>query len=177
MAQVLRFLGSRYILAVLLVFGIGAVVLIGRALGGPSHPAGVTAGVPSAIPTAIASGQEDDGLGAPESPPGPSTSPGATLPGQLAIKFLTAWLRHTNVTSDTWFAGLKPYMTTNLAGELTGVDPAGVPATRITGSVTLIDHDVNVVEASIPVDSGTVTLRLLATDGRWLVDGVDWTRS
>lgn len=177
MAQVLRFLGSRYILAFLLVFGIGAVVLIGLALGGPSHPSGVTAGVPSAVPTVIESGQEDDGVGAPESPPAPSTSPGATPPSKLATEFITAWLRHTNVTPDAWFAGLKPYMTTNLAGELTGVDPAGVPASRITGAVTLIDHDVSVVEASIPVDSGTVTLRLLATNGRWLVDGVDWTRS
>jgi hypothetical protein len=177
MAQVLRLLGSRYVLAALLVFGVGAVIVIGRALGGPAAPSGVTAGAPSAVPTVIASGQEDDGVDAPESPPAPSTSAGATAPGKLASQFLTAWLKHANVTPDAWFTGMQAYMTTRLASELTGVDPAGVPASRITGPVTLIDHDTSFVEASIPVDSGIVTLRLLATNGQWLVDGVDWTRT
>jgi hypothetical protein len=177
MGPVLRMFGSRYVLAAALVLGIGAVILIGRALGGPHVPSGVTAGVPSAVPTALGSDQADDGVGPPDSPPAPSTSAGAATPQRLATEFLTSWLRHTNVTPDAWFAGMKKYMTTNLAGELTGVDPAGVPASRMTGPVALIDHDVNFCEASIPVDSGIVTLRLLATDGRWLVDGVDWTRT
>jgi hypothetical protein len=72
---------------------------------------------------------------------------------------------------------MRKYMTDRLAGELTGVDPAGVPASRVTGKVTLIDHATTFVDASIPVDSGIVTLRLLATAGTWLVDGVDWTRT
>src|SRR5581483_8141073 len=177
MAQVLRLLGGRYVLVLILILGIGAVIAVGRALGGHGGPNGVTAGVASAIPTVIASGQEDDGVQAPESPPGPSTSPGAAAPQTLATRFLAAWLKHTNVTPDAWYAGMKKYMTDNLAGELTGVDPAGVPASRVTGPVTLIDHDTDLVEASVPVDSGVVTLRLVATGGRWLVDGVDWTRA
>jgi hypothetical protein len=177
-AQVLRLLGSRYVLAVLLVLGIGTIVVIGRALGGPHTPSGVTAAAPSGVPTVAPGASEaDDGLDTVETPPPPSTSPGATPPDKLATEFLTTWLRHTNVTPDTWFAGMRRYMTDKLAGELTGVDPAGVPASRITGKVTLIDHDVTFVEASIPVDSGIVTLRLLATGGTWLVDGVDWTRT
>src|SRR5262245_2566861 len=174
MRQVLRLLGLRYTLAIGLVLGIGAIILIGKALGGPTtSTGGVTAGVPSSLPTVVSSAQADDGLGAdaPETPPGPSTSRGATPPEKLATQFLDAWLRHTNVTPEAWYAGLQRYMTTRLAGELNGVDPAGVPATRITGKVTLVDHAANFVEASIPVDSGVVTLRLLATDGRWLVDG------
>lgn len=177
MERVLRLLGSRYVLALALIVGIAAVVAIGKALGGPTATHGVTAGVPSGMPTGIASGQEDDGLGTPPSPPRPSTSPGATPPDKLATQFLTAWLRHTNVTPAAWYAGLAPYMTTKLAGELTGVDPARVPASRITGSVTLIRHETTYVDASIPVDTGLVTLRLLATNGRWLIDGVDWTRT
>ncbi|HKS98220.1 MAG TPA: hypothetical protein VJT31_01720 [Rugosimonospora sp.] len=177
MAQVLRLLGSRYVLVLLLLLGIGTVIIIGRALGGPGSPTGVTAGVASAAPTVIASGAEDDSVQAPESPPGPSTSPGATPPQTEATRFLTAWLNHTTVTPDAWYAGMKKYMTSNLAGELAGVDPADVPAARMTGPVTLIDQAADLVQASIPVDSGVVTLRLLATNGRWLVDGVDWTRA
>jgi hypothetical protein len=177
MAQLMRLLGSRYILAFGLVLGIGVVIAIGKVLGGTAQPAGVTAHAPSPVPTVIASGQEDDGVDAPESPPGPSTSAGASAPQKVATQFLTAWLKHTDVTAEGWYAGLRRYMTAKLADELTGVDPAGVPATKVTGRVMLIDHAPNFVEASIPVDSGTVTLRLLATDGRWLVDGVDWTRT
>src|SRR5690348_12804584 len=105
MAQVLRLFGSRYVLVLILLLGIGTVIVIGRALGGPHVPTGVTAGAPSPLPTVIASGQEDDSVVAPESPPGPSTSPGGTPPQTLASRFVAAWLKHTNVTSDTWYAG------------------------------------------------------------------------
>ena len=59
----------------------------------------------------------------------------------------------------------------------TVADLAGVPAERMTGTAVLQDRGASYVEAASPVDSGTVRLRLLATNGRWLVDGVDWERS
>lgn len=177
MGRLVRIFGSRYILAFLLVAGIGAVVLIGRALGGTGGPGGVTAGAQSPGPVVIASGAENDGIDTPESPPPPSTRAGAAKPQALATAFLTEWLRHTGVTAQQWYAHLAPYVTGRLAGELQGADPAGVPASRITGAVTLIDHGSDLVEASVPVDSGTVTLRLLATDGEWRVDGIDWSRT
>jgi hypothetical protein len=178
MRQVLRLLGVRYALAIGLVVGIGAVILIGKALNGSGTAApGVIGNAPSMPVVTAAASQADDGLDAVDSPPPPSTAPGATKPDKLATQFVTAWLRHTNVTPQAWYTGLQKYMTVRLAGELDGVDPAGVPASRITGKITLIDQAANLVEATVPVDSGTVTLRLLATDGHWLVDGVDWTRT
>jgi hypothetical protein len=33
------------------------------------------------------------------------------------------------------------------------------------------------VDAVVTVDSGKLTLRLVAPEGRWLVDGVDWADS
>jgi hypothetical protein len=125
----------------------------------------------------LSSEDEDDGVDAPEATPAPSTSRGATPPVTLATDFVTAWLKHTNVTPQAWLAGMRKYITDNLAGELDGVDPAGVPASKVTGRPTLIDHDTGYVDATVPVDGGTVTLRLIATSGRWLVDGVDWDRS
>lgn len=177
MARFLRIFGSRYILAFLLVLGIGIVVLVGRALGGTSGTGGVTTGSGAPVPTVFASGAEDDGIETPDSPLPPSTLAGAAKPQALATTFLTEWLRHTGVTADQWYARLAPYLTDRLASELRGADPAGVPAARITGAVTLIDHGAAFVEASVPVDSGTVTLRLLATGGEWSVDGIDWSRS
>ena len=33
------------------------------------------------------------------------------------------------------------------------------------------------VEAVIPIDAGVLRLRLVALQGRWLVDGIDWERA
>ena len=56
-------------------------------------------------------------------------------------------------------------------------DPADVPADRATGPVRVENRGAAFVEATVPVGSGTLRLRLVATNGRWLVDGVDWERA
>jgi hypothetical protein len=33
------------------------------------------------------------------------------------------------------------------------------------------------MDVSIPLDAGTLSLRLVVTEGHWLVDGVDWERT
>jgi hypothetical protein len=187
MRVVLRLLGNRYALAGLLVLGIGAVLVGARLAGGAAGPPPLTTGAGSpgavaSVPGGSAVGlstQDDDGVdegGAPDSPGQPSTSPGAAGPLAVANLFTTAWLRHTGVSAQDWYAGLRGYLTAQLADELSGVDPAGVPANRATGTATLIPHDAGFAEVTVPLDTGTLTLRLLATGGRWLVDGVDWTR-
>jgi hypothetical protein len=52
-----------------------------------------------------------------------------------------------------------------------------VPADRIVGKPTVIPHAASLVEATVGVDSGRLRLRLVAPDGKWLVDGVDWERA
>jgi hypothetical protein len=94
----------------------------------------------------------------------------------VATKFATAWLRHTGVTQQQWWSGLKPYATEALLAKLKETDPAGVPAERMTGPAVVQNRDVSYVDVSIPLNSGQLKLRLLATNGRWLVDGVDWER-
>jgi hypothetical protein len=110
------------------------------------------------------------------SPPPPSTSPGAAPPEQVAADFTRAWLHHDGVTGDQWRQGLTKYATKALLDKLKNTDPAGVPAQRMTGPVKLQDEAASFVIAVVPVDSGTLTLHLLATNGRWQVDTVDWER-
>jgi hypothetical protein len=52
-----------------------------------------------------------------------------------------------------------------------------VPADRIAGDLELIPRGRKYVEVAVPVDSGRLILRLIAPEGRWLVDGVDWERA
>lgn len=170
-----RVLRTRYGIALLL----GAVVLVivgiaqlaGRDDGAgrltPRHDAQVTAN-----PTAGNDGE----LSAPAVPT-PVVSPGALPPDGVAVQFAAAWVTHVNVDSTAWLARLRPFVTPALGDKLTGVDPASVPANRVTGAAKTTPRGESFVEVALPVDSGLLRLRLIATAGHWLVDGVDWERA
>jgi hypothetical protein len=177
MRQVLRLLGSRYGIALILVVVVLGIVGITRAIAGPYRSTSAYPGVePTRANTSVDPSAGDDSLVSPETPPPPSTSPGSPEPQSVATSFVQAWLTHDGITADQWRAGLARYATVNLRTKFKDTDPAGVPARRTTGPVVLQSRAATYVEASVPVDSGTVRLRLLANGGRWLVDGVDWER-
>ena len=182
MRPVLRLLGTRYGLALVLLLVVLSVVGIARAVNGgrPGGRTGVVQ-VPTDTTVEVAPTTGDDGSAA-SSSVAPSTGPTSRRPGSpaaetVAATFTRNWLNHTGVDSAAWLARMRPQMTPALADKLAGADPAGVPASRMTGTVTMTNHDPTFVEATVPVDSGTVQLRLLLTDGVWLVDGVDWSRA
>ena len=84
----------------------------------------------------------------------------------------------TGVTADQWLAGLIPYATTELAKKLKGVDPVGVPADRLTGEPSPgVFSGQSFVEYRLPVDSGSLVLRLVSDRGQWKVDTIDWERT
>jgi len=174
---VLRLLGTRYGAAVALLVLIALVVGVGKLVGG-SRPdqaplgSGTVINSPSPNPSRLG----DDGVGEPPSPPPPSTSPGATDPSTVAMDFTQKWLHHDGVTADQWLAALRPYATKALQDRLSGVDPLTVPASKVAGAATATDRSQSYVDVVIPLDSGALTLGLTSTDGRWLVDSVDWQR-
>jgi hypothetical protein len=178
MRPVLRLLGTRYGMAVLLAVLVLAVVGVVRGVAGSYHPTTYGPAVePLTSSSSIDPTAGDDSVLTPESPARPVTSPGAAEPGTVATDFLKAWLTHDGVPAEQWRASFAKYATPALRDKLKGTDPAGVPAERMTGPVATQDRGASYVDAAIPVDSGTVRLRLLATNGRWLVDGVDWERA
>jgi len=120
---------------------------------------------------------DDDGELSSEPPPSPVTSPGRAEPEAVAYAFASAWVDHQNVSAKAWHDGLMPNATKRLSDELDGVDPAGVPASRVLGRPGLVPVSNTLVNAVVNVDSGKLTLRLVSADGHWLVDGVDWDRS
>jgi hypothetical protein len=178
MQWILERLKGRLGIAVVLASVVAIVVGIGRAVGG-SNPGSATVQANSGIqstPGAAPSDQDDGVDGGPSvAPPEPSLAPGAAQPLTVANQFIQAWLRR-QLSARQWHAGLTPYATPELAKKLSGVDPAGVPAERTTGEAQLIRQSAGAAAVSVPVDSGTVELRMVVTDGEWLVDGVDWSR-
>jgi hypothetical protein len=178
MRHALRLLGTRYGVALVLCLLVLGVVGLFRGVAGSRRAEPVAPVITTSSRPVIDPAAGDDG---PAEAAGnvvatPSLSAGATAPSTVANAFVGAWLNHTGVTAQAWLAALTPYATQGLIAKLTGADPAGVPANRATGAVQLNTRDAALVEATIPVDSGTVRLRLLVDKGRWRVDGVDWER-
>jgi hypothetical protein len=180
MRTVLRLIGTRYGIALALCLMVLLVVGAFRGIAGSNGSDPVAPVIARSTEASVDPSAGDDGLGEDDAgtgtAPPPSVISGAAAPDAIAMSFATAWLRHSGVTTESWLAGMTPYSTPALLNKLHGVDPAGVPADRVTGTAQLNARDPALVEASIPVDSGTLRLRLLVDKGRWRVDGVDWER-
>lgn len=167
---------SRWGVAIVIVVIIAAVVGIGRVFSdGDSNSPSLSS--PSAAPAISIDPSDDDSVIDSDPPPSPSTIPGRAQPETVAYAFASAWSNHKGVTPKAWRDRLLPNSTKNLADELNGVDPAGVPADRVIGKPSLVPVGTTVVNAVVTMDSGKLNLRLVAPDGHWLVDGIDWDGS
>jgi hypothetical protein len=164
---------TRWGVALVLVAVVLAIVGIGRLLSdGKSGSTPIGLGSPA--PAISIDPSEDDSIVSSEPPPKPRTSPGRAEPEQVAYAFASAWVSHNDVTSKKWLDRLLPNATADLADQLRGVDPAGVPADRVLGRPTLDVVNETQVNAIVTMNSGKLSLRLVAPDGHWLVDGIDW---
>lgn len=177
MRTVLRLLGTRYgiamvlIVVVLVVVGFGRTVFTGS--GDPANDGiGPTVAPVSASPDPYSS-LGDDGVQDEPASVAPSLSKGAADVTIVATRFAKAWLRKPGISGEQWRAGLKPDATTDLMGELADTDPSDVPAAEITGQVALENFGQNAT-ARVPADGGTIVLQLQAIGGRWLVTELDW---
>jgi hypothetical protein len=115
-------------------------------------------------------------------------APGATPPATIGISWDEASKKaatETAVTAMTdfarprleatqWANDLARWLTPQATADYSAVDPANIPATRVTGPATLMVDEANGygVTAAVPTDAGTYTLQLLRTsqDAPWKVN-------
>lgn len=78
------------------------------------------------------------------------------------------------VEEKQWANDLARWLATQATADYSAVDPANVPATRLTGPATLTVDEANGygVMAAVPTDAGTYTLQLLRTgrEAPWKVN-------
>lgn len=90
-----------------------------------------------------------------------------------AQKAMTDFARP-GVDDKQWANDLARWLTPQATADYSAVDPANVPATRVTGPATLTVDEANGygVMAAVPTDAGTYTLQLLRTgkDAPWKVN-------
>jgi hypothetical protein len=106
-------------------------------------------------------------------------APGGTVPAAIGIswdqaskdaavdiaqKAMTDFARP-GVEEKQWANDLARWLTPQATADYSAVDPANVPATRVTGPATLTVDEANSygVTAAVPTDAGTYTLQLLRT--------------
>jgi hypothetical protein len=112
----------------------------------------------------------------PELTPSPrplSSAPGVAL--QVASTWSAAWVRPPEgTTAEQWLEGLRPTTTQEYLGVLATVDPAVIPATRVTGEPRPVSVAVNTVEVEVPTDALTLLVLVVRTEaGDWRVSGYD----
>ncbi|WP_370517867.1 hypothetical protein [Micromonospora sp. MP36] len=173
---VTRVLRSRLGIALVIAALVFGVIGVARLVSGPvDRTVGLSNRPREPISTADPEAG-DDGVLASSTAPSPKTRPGELTPEQTAGRFTTAWLTGPGSSGEDWQGRLRPLSTAALTEKLTGADPESVPARRMAGQVTLRPRTESFVEAIVPLDNGRLRLELVASDGRWLVDVVDWER-
>jgi hypothetical protein len=169
MRSLLGRLGARGGAAIGLVLLVLAVVGIAQLIGGGSRPPVLA---PEGQPPMTVDPTEGDDA---EVAPTPTAYPDDAEVRDATLAFATAWIRR-DLTPQAWHAGLAAHATDQLAESLAGVDPSGVPATRLTGTPTITLRTDLFAQVGVPADSGRLVLTLLKQGEEWLVDGVDWER-
>jgi hypothetical protein len=115
-------------------------------------------------------------------------APGGTVPATIGIswdqaskeaaldtaqKAMSDFARP-GVEDRKWANDLARWLTPQATADYSAVDPANVPATRVTGPATLTVDDTNGygVLAAVPTDAGTYTVQLLRTgpEALWKVN-------
>jgi hypothetical protein len=170
-------LRSRWTLAAALAVIIVAIVVLARLVAGPAPNRVLETGDRPAPTISVDPHGNDGVIIGTQPPPQPSVSPGTAAPAAVAYAFASAWADHTNVSARDWHDRLLPHVTKALAERLSSGDPATVPADRVVGDAAVTPLGEQLVEARVPTDAGELRLTLVAPDGRWLVDAVDWHRA
>jgi hypothetical protein len=111
------------------------------------------------------------------SPSTPSTTEvdGTAQAVIVAREFMARWVTHpTGMTSKEWVTQLTPFVIPEFVVELESVDPANIPATRVTGMLAVTAESPSIVEVNVPTDGGVLHLVVLAQpDGTWRVRSYD----
>ncbi|MEW2385626.1 hypothetical protein AB0873_26540 [Micromonospora sp. NPDC047707] len=169
-----RVLRSRIGIALALAVVVFGVIGAARLVAGPPDPGVGLSNRPDRPITTVPPTAGDDGAIATGAPPTPVTRAGELTPEQATDRFVAAWRGRPGLTADQWHAGLRPLSTPTLTEKLAGADPAGVPVGRVAGEPAVQPRSETFVEVLVPFDTGRLRLELVAPDGRWLVDAVDW---
>jgi len=108
----------------------------------------------------------------------PLVQPTSAAPDPAALdvakRWATAWATHpAGITTAQWLETLRPLTTEEYLPEMSTVDPANIPATKVTGEPTAVKSYTSSVEALVPTDGPKLSITVAKTPSGWLVTGYD----
>src|SRR5690348_5660 len=108
----------------------------------------------------------------------PLATPTSAAPNSDAIRvakdWAAAWVDHpAGITSDQWLAKLKPFTTEEYLPVMKSVDPANIPATKVTGEPVVGTSYTSSLQLTIPTDGPKLAITVVNTNAGWRVADYD----
>lgn len=108
----------------------------------------------------------------------PLATPTTAAPNSDAVRvakeWAAAWVNHpAGITSEQWLAQLKPYTTEEYLPVMASVDPANIPATKVTGEPVVGTSYTSSVQLTIPTDGPKLSITVVTTNAGWRVADYD----
>ncbi|GAA4549514.1 hypothetical protein [Amycolatopsis samaneae] len=109
---------------------------------------------------------------------GPQGTPSTAPPSPEAIKvakdWAAAWVNHPNgITNAQWLEGLRPYTTEEYLPVMSTVDPANIPAAKVTGEPTVTTSHPSSLKLVVPTDGPKLSITVRNTPTGWRVSDYD----
>jgi hypothetical protein len=93
---------------------------------------------------------------------------------RVAKQWAAAWVNHpAGMTSEQWLAQLKPFTTEEYLPVMSTVDPANIPATKVTGEPVVGTSYPSSVQLTIPTDGPKLAITVVSTNAGWRVADYD----
>lgn len=109
-----------------------------------------------------------------EDPATPTSAPPDPQALEVAKKWAAAWVNHPKgITGEQWLKGLAPYTTEEYLPVMSSVDPANIPATKVTGKPVAVNSFTSSLEVDVPTDGPTLRITVVSTDDGWRVASYD----
>ncbi|MFJ9783372.1 hypothetical protein ACIRSS_27605 [Amycolatopsis sp. NPDC101161] len=170
-------MGTLVVLAIL-VTALG--IVLPKVVGKPQAKASPTTGTPTtsvtATPPGVAAPVPTSNL--PTRLSAPLATPTTAAPNgdavRVAKEWAAAWVNHpAGITSEQWLAQLKPFTTEEYLPVMASVDPANIPATKVTGEPVVGTSYTSSVQLTIPTDGPKLAITVVNTNAGWRVADYD----
>lgn len=100
----------------------------------------------------------------------PTKAPPSKPAMQVAKSWAQAWVQHPKgVSNKKWLDGLRPYTTQEYLPTMSSVNPANIPASRVTGEPKAVNSYTSSVEVDVPTDALVLRITVVKTGDGWRV--------
>lgn len=137
----------------------------GQTTSAPANPPGLAAPVPTTatLPTRLSTPLET-----------PTSAPPNGDALRIATDWAKAWVNHpAGMTNGQWLDGLRPYTTDEYLPRMATVDPANIPALKVTGDPAVTASYPDSVHVTIPTDGPKLSITVVSTNAGWRVSDYD----